>query len=202
MSTCNAHHPSQDDRCVRPGGHSGDHASRDLTWPRARGRGTNVARSARGAEVASAVLSDLAAGRTTAQIAAAHGLSTTRVRQIATAGGVTLRGKADATREMHDLARRVRELAAAAGEDPADWLEDAARCREACEEIAKDVTEEREAGEQASWHLLDRVLSLAIGPNNRALAAQVRGVVDAADECAGPSALAELAIKLVDVLDS
>jgi len=61
---------------------------------------------------------------------------------------VTLRGKADATREMHDLARRVRELAAAAGEDPADWLEDAARCREACEEIAKDVTEEREAGEQ------------------------------------------------------
>ena len=56
--------------------------------------------------------------------------------------------------------------------------------------------------EQASWHLLDRVLSLAIGPNNRALAAQVRGVVDAADECAGPSALAELAIKLVDVLDS
>ena len=34
------------------------------------------------------------------------------------------------------------------------------------------------------------------------LAAQVRGVVDAADECAGPSALAELAIKLVDVLDS
>ena len=198
MSTCNAHHPSHDDRCVRPGGHSGDHASRDLTWPRARGRGTNVARSARGAEVASAVLSDLAAGRTTAQIAAAHGLSTTRVRQIAAAGGVPLRGKSGATREMQALARRVRELAAAAGEDPTEWLEDAARCRRACEEIVALC-------DDLGWHWSDQLAEIkatAVGAVNRALAAQVRGVVDAADECAGPSALAELAIKLVDVLDS
>lgn len=181
MPTCNAHHPSQDDRCTRPGGHSGDHASRDLTWPRARGRGRNVARSARGAEVASAVLSDLAAGRTTAQIAAAHGLSTTRVRQIATAGGVTLRGKADATREVHDLARRVRELAADAGEDPADWIEDAERARHSVEAIVARINLAIECGYSIAVNpLVGEVLALAIGPTGHTLSAQVRAVVDTA----------------------
>ena len=99
------------------------------------------------------------------------------------------------------LLARLRELAAAAGEDPADWLEGAARCRAACKEIVA-VLYGLPLGDGASPATCERIMRLAIGPTDRALAAHVRGVVDAADERAGPSALAELAIKLVDVLDS
>lgn len=110
-------------RCERAKGHRGDHASGGEQWPRGeRGGRTD-------GETASIVLSALASGASTAEAARAAGVSRQRAHAIA-------RAAAAPPASQDQLIARLRELAAAAGEDPVDWLEDAARYRTACEEIS------------------------------------------------------------------
>lgn len=93
--------------------------------------------TAAGAELASAVLSDLATGMSHAAIAELHGVSRQRVGAIAKAAGVTTRASRGGTAAHSGAAllARLRELAAAAGADPADWLEDAFTLKMIAEQI-------------------------------------------------------------------
>lgn len=172
---CNAAHPDLARvRCHRTPGHDNDHNNgTGITWPR-NPRGATPAQRAAGAVLASAVLSDLATGLTQLEVARRHGISRQRVSQI----GAGLPSKVVPAQV---LAARVRELAAAAGEEPIDWIEDAARCVKACEEIVY-ILEGLPRNDGASPWTCEQLLKLAIGHNPPDLAAKVRAAVDAATE--------------------
>lgn len=129
-------------------------------------RGRNP--TAEAAELASAVLSDLAAdpAPSRAAIAARHGISRQRVQAIARAAGLPSGGRGGGAQPSHHesaaLLARLRELAAAAGEEPGDYLEDAARCRAACEQIVADVLDDPVCGEDPKLALF-MIRRLAIG---------------------------------------
>lgn len=141
--------------------------------------------TAAGAELASAVLSDLAAKPppSRAAIAERNGISRQRVQQIAAAAGLPPRargqgGGASAHRGAALLAR-VRELAAAAGEEPGDWLTDAAEALDAVETIAARVNAAIERGLHMPAHpLVEELFELAVGRNPPELAAQVRAAME------------------------
>lgn len=71
------------------------------------------------------------------------------------------------TFHLRNSGAKVVELAAAAGETPADWLEDAARCRKACEEIVY-ILEGLPRNDGASPWTCEQLLKLAIGPTDPA----------------------------------
>jgi hypothetical protein len=140
--------------------------------------------TAAGAELASAVLTDLAAGLAHAAIAERHSVTRQRVSQIAAAAGVETRargGGSPSHREGAALLARVRELAAAAGEEPGDWLDDATAAIAACARIVEIVDGEGMRLLRSDRHVSE-IKALAIGRNPPALAAQVRAVVDAVTE--------------------
>ena len=123
----------------------------------------------------SLILSAIEAGATYAQAARDAGVSGARARQVAKEAGLPprtpggLRSEAVTTRTARGVAilARVVELATAAGEDPADYLEDAARCRKACEEIVY-ILEGLPRNDGASPWTCEQLLKLAIGPTDPA----------------------------------
>jgi len=122
------------------------------------------------------VLTDLAAGFSHSAIAKRHGISRQRVGAIAAAAG-----QSGPKRSTKGLLSRLLELAAAAGMEPSAWLEEAARCRKACEAIVAAL-DELPRNDGASPSACDRIRRLAIGPVDPALAARVRATVEAADD--------------------
>lgn len=141
--------------------------------------------TAAGAELASAVLSDLAAKPplSRAAIAARHGISRQRVQAIARAAGLPRGGSGGGAQPSHRegaaLMARVRELAAAAGEEPGDWLTDAAEALDAVETIAARVNAAIERGLHMPAHpLVEELFELAVGRNPPELAAQVRAAME------------------------
>ena len=139
----------------------------------------------------SLILSAIEAGATYAQAARDAGVSGARARQVAKEAGLPprtpggLRSEAVTTRTARGVAilARVVELATAAGEDPADYLEDAARCRVACEAIAERIEWAERHGlyTPGGNPFVDEIRTLAIGPSDTSveLAEQVRAAVGA-----------------------
>lgn len=137
--------------------------------------------TAAAAELASAVLSDLAAdpAPSRAAIAARHGISRSRVQAIARAAGLPRGGRGGGAQPSHHessaLLARLRELAASAGEEPGDWLTDASEALAAVEAIAARVNAAIERGLHLPSHpLVEELFRLAVGRNPPEIAAQVR----------------------------
>lgn len=172
---CSAPHPTLSGvRCDRVLSHRRDHRKinedrTETTWPRgARGGARNV-------ETSSLVMTALAAGATFEAAGAAAGVTKQRAAAIAAAAG----GRPETTAAA--LLARVRELAAAAGEEPGDYLEDAAEALRTVEAIAERINTAIKRGLHLPAHpLVDELFRIAIGHNPPELAAQVRAAVEAA----------------------
>ena len=144
-------------------------------------------RTADSAVTRSLILSAIEAGATYAQAGRDASVSPARARQIAKEAGLPPRSPGGPrstavtprTARGEELLARLLELAAAAGDDPASYLEDAARCRVACEQIVARLTTCHDAG---LMEIRDyEILRMAIGPSDTSteLAEEVRAAVGA-----------------------
>lgn len=128
-----------------------------------------------GIERISAVVTDLVAGMAHSVVASRHGISRQRVGRIAREAGI-VRPRGGRSGDVA-IATRVRALAEAAGDTPDGWLTDAAQALAACDSIVVLLHTQHDG---ASPGLVERVIALAVGRPDPALAKQVRAVVDAA----------------------
>lgn len=149
-------------------------------------------RTADSAITRSLILSAIEAGATYAQAGRDANVSPARARQIAKEAGLPPRhpggprstAVTPRTARGEELLAYLCALADAAGEDPLDWLEDAARCRKACEHIAAWVSiaadvDDPQPSATVPRAMLAAVLAAAIGPSDTSaeLAEQVRAAV-------------------------
>lgn len=137
-------------------------------WPRLPGRGSRL--STQGVETASAVLSDLAAGASQAEVARRLGLSPTHVSRVARAAGAPRTASGSARANAAAL-RELRTDADAAGLGLAEYLREARADRVALERIVALLHDPADRTPLA----VAQALHVAIGRNAPELAEQVRG---------------------------